>query len=118
MKNKHQLLIYSLLVSSAVFLTIIICAHQFRWGKYFPDKKVTPKEMVRILKTANVDFVATTHAGGIGLETKLGFRYHTTWKAIPGTDYENTHDSLNLVMQILRDERGLEPNKDFSIMMQ
>jgi hypothetical protein len=74
--------------------------------------------MVGLLKTSNVYFVATSHAGGIGLETKLGFRYHTTWKAIPGTEYENTHDALNLVMQILRDERGLESGEDFMCMME
>lgn len=118
MKNQDRLVIYSLLVSLAILLVTILCAHQFRWGKYFPDRKVTPEEMVRLLKTSNVCFVATDHSGGIGLQTKLGFRYHTNWEAIPGTDYEKTHDSLNLVMQILRDERGLEPGKDFTCMME
>jgi len=115
MKNKHRLLIYALLVSSAALLVIIVCAHQFRWGKYLPVQNVTPEEMVRILKKSNVDVVLTTRSGGIWLRTKLGSQYQTTWKAIPGTDYENTTDALSLVRQILEKERGLEPNKDFRI---
>ena len=115
MKKKHQLLTFALFASAAILLVIIICAHQFRWGKYLPVRNVTPEEMVRILKKSNVDVVLTTPSVGIRLRTKLGFQYQTTWKAIPGTEYENTTDALKLVQQILIKERGLEINKDFRI---
>ena len=118
MKHTRRILIWSLLVSSAALLVIIVCAHQFRWGKHLPVQDVTPKEMVRLLKTSNVSKVSTAHSGDIHLQTKLGSQYHTKWKAIPGTEYENITDALNLVMQILRDERGLEMGKDYMCRMQ
>jgi hypothetical protein len=115
MKKKYRLLSLALFGSAAALLVIIVCAHQFRWGKYLPVQDVTPEEMVNRLKTSNVDVVLTTRSGGLWIQTKLGSQYQTTWKAIPGTDYENTHDALNLIQQILIKERGLEPGKDFRI---
>jgi len=88
-------------------------AHQFLWGKHFPAQTVTSKEMMRMLQTSNVSSVSTAYPNKIRLQTKLGFRYDTIWRAIPGTDYEYTYDATDLVLQILRDERGLEPEKDF-----
>jgi hypothetical protein len=85
-----------------------VVIHQPGIGKYFPEKDVTPDEMVTILKKSEVSVVSTTHSGSICLQTKSGSRYQTTWKAIPGTDYENTTDAMNLVVQILKEERGLE----------
>ena len=113
MKHTRRILISALLVSSAALLVIIVCAHQFLWGKHFPAQTVTPKEMMRMLQTSNVSSVSTAYPNKIRLQTKLGFRYDTIWRAIPGTDYENTYDATDLVLQILRDERGLEPEKDF-----
>ena len=128
MKNEHRLLIYALLVSSAALLTIIICAHQFRWGQYLPERNVTPKEMVRILKKSNVSvvYVFVGHVNNlppplradIRIQTKLGSWYRLVeWRPIPGTDYENTTDAPNLVRQILETERGLDSDKDFMLLL-
>jgi hypothetical protein len=108
MKSKHRLLTFALLASAAALLVIIVCAHQFRWGRYFPVKNVTPKEMVGLLKTSNVYLVSTPEPDEIWLETKLGFRYHTVWKPIPGTDYEDISGAWSLAEQILLKERGLD----------
>ena len=113
MKDTRRILISLLLVGSAALLVIIVCGIQFRWGKYLPSQSVTPKEMTRLLQTSNVIAVSTAYPNKIRLITKLGFRYHTIWKEIPGTDYEYTYEATALVLQILRDERGLEPEKDF-----
>jgi hypothetical protein len=125
MKKTHRLLTFALFASAAAILTIIVCAHQFRWGKYFPVQNVTPEEMVIRLKISNVMSVGTydsdiddsdgtgNHHHEIHLETKLGFRYFTKWNQMSWTDYENTNHALILVVLILQEERGLEPNKDF-----
>jgi len=126
MKKKHQLLTFALFASAATLLVIIICAHQFRWGKHFPRQKVTPEEMVSRLKTSNVMSVGAYDStkycsDGVGdhheihLETKLGFRYYTKWSQMSWTDYENTNRALYVVLQILEEERGLERHKDFRI---
>ena len=88
-------------------------------------QNVTPEEMVSRLKTSNVMSVAVDtniyhsfdphNHQGILLETKLGFRYFTKWKPKPGTDYENTTSSWDLVIQILEKERGLVRYKDFRL---
>ena len=113
MKLKHCICVSALFVTIAL-LVITLCAYKFSWGKHFPVKDVTPEEMVTILKKHDFsDVVANDIRGSITVQTKLGFRYSTISRPIPITDYENLTSSGGLVIQILKIERGLEPDRDF-----
>lgn len=77
-----------------------------------PVKKISPSEMIMHLKTGYIYSVFTTHSQSINLVLADGKTYQTIWEPPLDSEYSEVTDALNLVIRVLKKERGL---KNFSL---